>query len=104
MGALNRLPPFACPNLSLDGPLRIDPGRAEAFDKVIMRRAHRSEDEPWGRFGRCLKALSGVEGQANGGKRMSVWVAAGLPAEGSACAWPHADRSAQAGVRPAGGG
>jgi hypothetical protein len=78
-----RLPPIACPNLPMDCPLMTESGAAEAFaalDKIAMLGACASEDEPWGRFGR-LKALSGVEGQANGGKRMSVGVAAGvLPA------------------------
>jgi hypothetical protein len=33
----------------MDCPPKIEPGIAEAFDKMIMRRAHCSEDEPWGK-------------------------------------------------------
>ena len=44
-----RLPPFACPNLLMDCLPRIECGIAEAVDRVIMGRAHRSEGEPWGR-------------------------------------------------------
>ena len=62
----------------MDCLLKIESGAAEAFaalEKIAMLGACRSEDEPWG-------------------KRMSVGVPAGLPAEGSA----------QAGVLPTGGG